>query len=141
MDHSNKDKEGHILALDIGEERVGVAIASLKAKIASPLITLPNDSNFLSSLKKTIESYNITKIIVGLPRSLNGNNTDQTIKTLDFINHLEKDLKQEIVTQDEALSSIRAEEQLETRGKIFAKADIDKLAACLILEDYLNEQV
>jgi putative Holliday junction resolvase len=139
MDHNNK--EGHILALDIGEKRVGVAIASLKARIASPLITLPNDSSFVSSLKKILKSYGVSIIVAGLPRTLDGNDTDQTIKTRSFINHLEKDLKQEIITQDEALSSVRAEEQLAARGKIFAKADIDKLAACLVLEDCLNEQV
>ncbi len=139
MDHNNK--EGHILALDIGEKRVGVAIASQKARIASPLITLSNDLNLFSSLNEIMKSNGVTKIIVGLPRTLEGNDTAQTLKTRDFVDRLSSAIKQEIITQDEALSSIRAEEILKTRGKIFAKADIDKLAACLILEDYLNEQV
>jgi putative Holliday junction resolvase len=139
MDHSNK--EGHVLALDIGEKRVGVAIASSYVKIASPLITLSNDSNFFSSLNKIIESYAVTKIVVGLPRTLEGNDSAQTLKTRAFIHRLKSEIKKDIITQDEALSSVRAEEILKTRGKIFAKADIDKLAACLILEDYLNEKV
>lgn len=139
MDHSKT--EGHILALDIGEKRVGVAIANLKAKMASPLITLPNNPKFLSALNKILESYEVSTIVVGLPRTLDGNDSSQTLKTRDFIDRLSKELKQEIITQDEALSSVRAEEALQTHGKIFAKADIDKLAACLILEDYLNEQV
>jgi putative Holliday junction resolvase len=139
MDHSNK--EGHVLALDIGEKRVGVAIASSYVKIASPLTTLSNDSIFFDSLIKIIESHDVNLIVVGLPRTLEGNETAQTLKTRDFIDRLKSEISQEIITQDEALSSVRAEEILKTRGKIFAKADIDKLAACLILEDYLNEKV
>ena len=119
MDHNNK--EGHILALDIGEKRVGVAIASQKARIASPLITLSNDLNLFSSLNEIMKSNGVTKIIVGLPRTLEGNDTAQTLKTRDFVDRLSSAIKQEIITQDEALSSIRAEEILKTRGKIFRK--------------------
>jgi putative transcription antitermination factor YqgF len=72
-----------------------------------------------------------------LPRSLSGHDSQQTTKIREAIDKLDKDLGVKVVAQDEALSSVRAEEELTARGKIFARADIDKLAACLILEDYI----
>jgi putative Holliday junction resolvase len=129
----------HFLALDIGEKRVGVAVASLKTLIANPLITLNNDSGLVANLKKLITDYQVETVIAGLPRTLSGEDSRQTLSTRQLIAELSKQLGIKILTQDEALSSVRAEEELHRRGKIHAKADIDKLAACLILEDYISQ--
>jgi len=136
MHPSNTD--AHYLALDIGEKRVGVAIASEKSRLARPLMTLPNDTNLITKIKELTGEYNVQKIIVGLPKSLSGLPTNQTIITKSYMKKLKDELRVEIDSEDEALSSVRAEEELKSRGKIFSKAEIDKLAACLILEDYLN---
>jgi putative holliday junction resolvase len=127
----------HLLGLDLGDKRVGVALASEKTKLSTALVTLDNDQNLIQKLKELIEAYSVETVVIGLPRSLNGQDSPQTIKVRQTIEQLTEDLKVKIVAQDEALSSVRAEEELRRRGKIFAKTDIDKLAAALILEDYL----
>jgi putative Holliday junction resolvase len=126
-----------VLALDYGDKRVGLALASLTAKIASPYTTLINDSNFYNNLKKIIEKESITAIIVGYPRGLDGQITDQTKKVDNFIESL-KLFRVKIISQDETLTSIKAENELQSRKKGFNKVEVDALAACYILEDWLN---
>jgi putative transcription antitermination factor YqgF len=69
---------------------------------------------------------------------LQGQETDQTGYVRNFVATLQKEISTPIVLQDEALTSHHAEEELESRGKPYAKGDIDALAACYILEDYLK---
>ena len=132
------DPNFHIMSLDLGDKRVGVASASLNNLIASPLNTFTNDETLILKLKNLIELLNVQLIVAGLPRNLKGEDTPQTKKTRKHIKVLEKELNIKIVTQDEALTSVRAEEELKSRGKIYAKEEVDKLAACYILEDYIK---
>ena len=127
-----------ILSLDIGDRRVGVAIASANTKLARPLITLVNDDKLIANIRDIIKENQVEILVVGLPRTLDGQDSDQTKKVRLVIEQLTRQLSVKIESQDEALSSVRAEEELSTHGKIFKKADIDKLAACFILEDYLE---
>lgn len=127
-----------ILSLDIGDRRVGVAIASANTKLARPLITLINDDKLIANIRDIIKENQVEILVVGLPRTLDGQDSDQTKKVRLVIEQLTRQLSVKIESQDEALSSVRAEEELSTHGKIFKKADIDKLAACFILEDYLE---
>ena len=127
-----------ILSLDIGDRRVGVAIASANTKLARPLITLINDNKLIANIRDIIKENQVEILVVGLPRTLDGQDSDQTKKVRLVIEQLTRQLSVKIESQDEALSSVRAEEELSTHGKIFKKADIDKLAACFILEDYLE---
>lgn len=122
----------------MGDKRIGVALASPIARIASPFMVLGNDSEVWNNIAKLIASENIGIIVVGLPRSLDGNETEQTKTVLRFADKLKQKCQLEIVMQDEALTSRQAEAELRNRGKQFAKGDIDALAATYILEDYLR---
>jgi putative Holliday junction resolvase len=133
------DIDGTILALDVGTVRIGVARASTIARLASPLTTLANDAAFAASLSKLIDDESAVKLIVGLPRNLSGEDTPQTQYVRDFMTSLEDDIKLPIAWQDEALTSNKAEHELQARGKLYTKGDIDALAATYILEDYLNQ--
>lgn len=126
-----------ILGIDIGEVRVGIALGSEETKLASPLLTLDNDSNLIANLKKISEENQVDLIIAGLPRSLDGQDTMQTEYSRRIGNHIKDNLKIDLIFQDEALTSVKAKEELESRKKPYNKGDIDKLAACYILEDYL----
>lgn len=128
----------YVLALDVGEKRTGVALASLVARLASPLTTLEQGPNIWTDLAKIIKTETVGLIVVGLPRSLDGLDTDQTRYVRDFAAQLEKQVGLPIVFQDEALTSRQAEAELRASGKKFAKSDIDALAAVYILEDYLS---
>jgi putative Holliday junction resolvase len=125
-----------ILALDVGEKRIGVAIANSIARLARPLTTLPHDDNIFATLEKLIADESVSVVVVGLPRNLSGEDTDQTAYVRQFTEKLRHDM---IRFQDEALTSKKAEMELRQRGKPYAKGDIDALAATYILEDYLQQ--
>ena len=128
-----------VLALDVGEKRVGVAIANQEIRLARPLITLLHDAHFWDKLAALIEEYNVVAIAVGLPRGLDGQETAQTRYTASFISELRGRFDGPVQAQDEATTSVKAEVELRARGKPYEKSDIDALAATYILEDYLGE--
>lgn len=132
--------KGTILALDVGEVRVGVARAHAEVRIAQPLTTLQRGEKFWSELEELLAAEEAGLLVVGLPRSLDGADTGQTRTIRDFIAELKQHIGIPMETQDEALTSKKAEEELRARGKQFAKGDIDALAATYILEDYLNSE-
>ncbi|MEK7599747.1 MAG: Holliday junction resolvase RuvX [Patescibacteria group bacterium] len=128
-----------ILALDVGNKRIGVAIASLASRLPSPFKTLDNDDKFLQNLQAIITAENVETLVIGLPRGLDGQATDQTSIVQAFVEQLKTDVSLPTYFQDEALTSRKAEEELESRGKPYAKGDIDALAATYILDDFLAE--
>jgi putative holliday junction resolvase len=128
-----------LLALDVGERRVGVARAQTSAGIASPLTTLERSDNFLRELQTLIDENQAATLVIGLPRGLDGQETAQTGLVRQFVAEIRTRLDIPIVWQDEALTSRKAEAELTARGKPYAKAEVDALAATYILEDYMVE--
>jgi putative Holliday junction resolvase len=128
----------YILALDVGEKRIGVAIASAVARLPKPLATLANDDNFFDALAELITSENVGALVVGLPRGLEGQTTAQTAYVQEFIGHLKQRTTLPIYEQDEALTSTKAEAELQAKGN-YDKAAVDALAATYILDDFLTE--
>lgn len=127
------------LALDVGTVRVGTAIARSDVAIALPLVTLERAAeNFWHDLKDLVHANDISELVVGLPRGLDGQETAQTESVQTFGRELEKRFGLPIIWQDEALTSVKAESILRAQGKPYKKADIDAVAASLILTDYLE---
>lgn len=126
-----------IVALDVGMTRIGVAAANTIARLPHPHSTIINDATAIESIRAILEAESVEVVVVGLPRSLSGNETEQTSYTREFAKQLEEFSK--VVFQDEALTSKKALAELESRGKPYAKTDVDALAATYILEDYLYE--
>ena len=133
--------DGNYLALDVGKVRIGVALASKIARLPHPHGVLPNDEQLLSALQELCHTEHIGTVVVGLPRSLDGDDTEQTRYCRELADEIDGTLGQGIMVtlQDEALTSRQAEAELEAAKKQFKKADIDALAAVYILEDYLKE--
>lgn len=129
-----------VLALDVGEKRVGVAVASMIARLPRALATLERGDDFLPKLEQLIESERPAALVLGLPRGLEGQHTDQTRSVESFADQLAKELKLPIFFQDEALTSVQAEEELDKSGKPYQKGDVDALAATYILNDFLNDK-
>lgn len=127
-----------LLGLDIGEKRIGIARANSIAKLPEPLQTLTNDAGFVDNLKELISEYQASQLIVGLPRGLDGQDTKQTQFVLDFADRLKKNLTLKIDFQDEALTSVKAKEYLNSSKKPYQKSDIDSVSAMFILDDYLK---
>lgn len=120
-----------LLALDLGEKRVGVAISKSKI-IAEPLTTLDYDENFLAKLKDLCREEEIKKIIIGLPKSLSGQENDQERKIRNIAQEIKNELAIKIVLVDESFTTKIAE----TKDK---KGRVDEEAAVIILEDYLRK--
>jgi putative holliday junction resolvase len=124
----------NIISLDVGERRVGVAIASLIARFPRPLTTLTNSDDIWQQIDQLVTEHDVETIVVGLPRNLSGDDTAQTVYARNFADKLRGVT---IIFQDEALTSVKAEKELKDRGKVYNKGDVDALAATYILEDYL----
>lgn len=130
---------GSVLALDVGGRRIGIASASTVARIAHPLCTLENTEAFVARVQTLIQEQQAIAVVVGLPRGLEGQATQQTKTVETFADSLKQQLDVPVYLQDEAVTSVQAESELNHRGKQFTKEDIDALAATYILEDFLHD--
>lgn len=131
--------DGYIASFDVGDRRIGVAIASTIARIATPYTTVDRQKvlDIDTWVNDFIASNDVVQIVIGLPRDMNGQDTNQTAITEAFITNLNEAVDIPVATIDEAVSSITAESRLKQLGKPYSKPDIDAEAACIILEDYL----
>lgn len=129
--------DGTILALDVGAARIGLAMASRIARLASPYGVVANDAQLLDQLQNICKKENVRQLVIGLPRGLDGQDTAQTMTVRALGATFGKVLNLPVAWQDEALTSVQAEAELHKRGKQYQKGDIDALAAVYILEDYL----
>jgi len=130
----------NLLALDVGERRIGVALANTTAKIASPLVTIIRDGerDVFERIKAIIHEHNIQIVVVGLPRGLEGQETAQTAIARKFADELSTSCSVTVHLQDEALTSVMAKDELGAKNKPYEKGDVDKLAAAFILQDWLR---
>ena len=126
-----------VLGLDVGDRRIGVAVASLAARLRRPLTTLIRDSGFFKELQTIIATENAETLVIGFPRGQSGQPTAQTGAVEAFVNELRAHCELPIHFQDESVTSKQAEAELAARGKAYQRGDIDALAATYILEDFL----
>lgn len=131
-----------VLALDIGDKRIGVAVSDPFFLFATGLkvIIRENDNKALEEIKEICQTYKIKKIVVGLPYNMDGTIGAQAKKTVKFTEKLENDF--EIIYRDERLTSFEAEEMLKKENKKYTKNKglVDIKAACIILQSYIGEQ-
>lgn len=125
------------LALDIGEKRIGMAMADSQVRIAVPFGWLENGEAVMTELAEVLLRHNISTVVVGYPRNQAGEPTQQTEYVVRFVERMAQlDIDAEVVYQDESLTSVQAEQRLGARIK--HKGDIDAEAASIILQDYLE---
>jgi len=130
-------KAKNFLALDVGEKRIGLAMADSQVRIAVPFGWVANGEQVMEELAEIMLRHDISLVVVGYPRNQSGEPTQQTEFVVDFVRRLSQlDINAEIAYQDESLTSVQAEQRL--AGKIKDKGDIDAEAASIILQDYLE---
>lgn len=131
-----------ILGIDYGDRKIGLAVSDPLGWTAQGLETVRyfNISTALNRIKEIVNSYNIEKIVVGLPKNMNGTFGPRTEKTFEFIEELKKFFTKEIVTWDERLSTVAAENILISGNMRREKRKniIDTIAAAYILQGYLD---
>lgn len=125
------------LSLDYGDSRIGVAVGDDQVKIAVPSETITNDDEAITKIAKLAKLEGAEKVVVGYPRNQSGEPTQQTAKVEAFVDKL-RPFVPEIVFQDESVTSVLAEERLKSYGRPYDKAEIDAMAAAIILEDFLE---
>ncbi|MCR4430754.1 MAG: Holliday junction resolvase RuvX [Tepidanaerobacteraceae bacterium] len=131
-----------ILGLDIGEKKIGVAISDELGFTAQGIGVIARQTleQDLKQIENLVRQYNIDKIVLGLPRNMNGTFGPQSQLVKSFGELLKRNIKIEISYWDERLTTIEAERSL-IEGDMSRKKRrgvIDKIAAVLILQGYLN---
>lgn len=127
----------NLVCLDVGEKRIGVAVADTSVRIAVPFETIDVDGGEIEAIAKIVISEQAGTVVVGYPRNQSGEATAQTAYVEAFAEKL-KDMNVAIEFQDESLTSVLAEQQLAAHNRPYSKADIDAQAAAIILQDYLE---
>lgn len=134
-----------VLGLDYGSKTVGVAICDPLGWTAQPLETIErNEENklrkTLARIEALITTYGVEKIVLGLPRNMDGSSGERVKKTLEFRAMLERRTKLPIILWDERLTTVAAEEILIESGvrRENRKTYVDQIAAGLILQEYLD---
>ena len=131
-----------ILSIDYGSKRIGLALSDLMQIIAKPFKTIQNKNNaqILDEINEIIIDKNVNKIIVGLPLNLKGEFSEQTNLTMNFVDYLKENIKIDVLTYDERLSSIQAKNSLVKQGVKTGhnKGAVDQTAAALFLQGYLD---
>lgn len=128
-----------LLALDYGERYIGVAITDPEMRLALRHSVIDQKkTEALGFILDLVKKERIAKILVGVPISLEGEETEQTFVSLRFIEHLEELLRDsvEVVSVDETLTSVEAEGRLLREG--INKEESHAEAARIILQDYLR---
>lgn len=128
-----------VIGLDVGEKRIGVAKADTDTRIAVPVGFVNVDGLEWQEIAEVAKLNNTNYFVIGLPRSNEGNETQQSLYVRNFAKILlEKIPGAKLRFQDESLTSVVAEERLKSRGKKYEKGDIDAEAASIILQDFLE---
>ena len=131
-----------ILALDHGTKRIGVAASDETKTIAQPLeyIAAEPFAGFLERLKKILTEKEISLILIGMPRNMNGSYGPATQKVETFIGVLKTAITVPIKTWDERLTSTMANRAM-IQGNVRRdkrKEKVDAMAAAILLQSYLD---
>ena len=131
-----------ILGLDLGSHTIGMAISDELGLTAQGLKTIRRKSaqEDLKELATILSQYKIQKVVVGLPRNMDGSLGKQAEKVLEWVESFQKRTGVPVTTWDERLSTVEAsrillEADLSRRKR---KGTVDKVAAVLILQGYLD---
>lgn len=140
---------GAVLALDLGEQRIGVAISDRRRILASPLTVINRRGDRAlehDAIRQLVEEADATLVVVGLPLSLSGKAGPAATRARKEISELESKLSVPVVAYDERLSTVEATRRMQAT-KLATKSSrspatkkrqiVDDKAAAIILESFL----
>lgn len=131
-----------LMGLDVGDKTIGVAVSDLLMITAQSVTTIKrtNIKNDINELKKLINEYQVTKIVLGIPKMLDGTIGIQGEKVLNFLEKMKRYIDLTVELEDERFTTTISERMLieaDVRRKK-RKEVIDKLAAAQILSSYMQ---
>jgi putative Holliday junction resolvase len=150
LDH-DVPRRGTVLAFDFGEKRIGVAVGEWELRQAHPLTAIVGEANRerFAAIAALIDEWRPLSLVVGLPLATDGSAHAMTARCTRFANQLRGRFGLPVAHVDERYSSVEAEERLREPGSRShrgarrgqdAKAQIDALAAQIILQSYFDGQ-
>ncbi|MDZ7302235.1 MAG: Holliday junction resolvase RuvX [candidate division KSB1 bacterium] len=131
------------MAIDFGLKRVGLAVSDPMQIIARALdtVTYKSRRELVNRLVAIIQENEIVKIVIGLPRNMNGSEGDMAKAVRQLISELAAIVALPLETWDERLSTVQAERALREMGissRTARRGEVDRLAAVFILQSYLD---
>ncbi len=135
---------GRTLGLDVGTKTIGVAVSDEMGWTAQGLSTLARRglAADLEALRRLAAEWDVERVVIGLPKNMNGTLGPQAAAVLEFAEAVKAALGLPVVTWDERLSTVAANRAL-LEGDVSRrkrKAVVDTVAAALILQGYLDRQ-
>ncbi|NLM51192.1 MAG: Holliday junction resolvase RuvX [Clostridiaceae bacterium] len=133
-----------VLGIDYGEARCGISVSDPLGITAQPLTTI-SEKDFSKQIEKIIEiakEQNVSEIVVGLPKNMNGTLGERAEKSMEVAKILEEKTGIKTILWDERLSSASAHRALE-EGLVSGKKRkglVDKIASSIILQSYLDSK-
>lgn len=141
---SKSEDPYRVIALDIGDKRIGVAVSDLSRLIARPLETVirKNRKADIHRIAKIVEEQEAAVVIVGLPKNMDGSEGEQAKKSRAFAEQIQRISNAQIIFEDERLSTFSAVESLVKQGikTGHARELVDMEAAAVILQGYLDRE-
>ncbi len=149
---------GRVLALDVGEKRIGLAISDPEGRLAVPLETIhrSEEASDLRAIAVVVEREEVARLLVGLPLSLDGSVGPQAQLVQDFARRLAAAVPRPVELWDERLSTVEAGARSPPRGRRppsggrslpsrkstsrRRKGEVDSLAASIFLQGYLDRR-
>jgi putative Holliday junction resolvase len=133
-----------VLALDVGDKRIGVAISDPSQVLARSLKVIQRRSRQedFAAVARLVEEYEVEKVVVGYPLSLDGKAHAQAKKVERYATGLAESLTVPMLLWDERFSTVTAERLMREAGLRGKKRreGIDAVAAAVILQDYLDSR-
>ena len=132
-----------ILGIDFGRVRVGLAISDELGLLAHPVETVPADNSrqMIARIAEIVRDKEVARVIVGLPRKMDGSIGPAADEVLAFVEKLRAQLSCPVLMWDERLTTVAANRALSEAGQTTRKTrgHIDQVAAQLILQGYLDQ--
>lgn len=133
-----------VLALDIGEKRVGVAVSDPGERVATPVAVLPANEVRAGarSFRTVLEDWEPELLVAGLPKSLSGDEGEQASRVKVFAEQLSRLVNIPVEFADERLSSAEAKRSLREMGfsEKEMRGKVDMIAASIFLQAWLDER-
>ena len=132
---------GRILAIDFGERRIGLAISDPLGITAQglPTIDTKKTKDPFSDIQEILIDKNVTRIVVGMPRNMDGSIGSKGEEVRKFMDQLARRTGVEVEAWDERLTSVQSLKSMRVMGIKQKKKDaVDRISATLILQSYLD---
>lgn len=130
-----------ILAIDFGERRMGLAVSDPLGITAQglPTIDIRKTEDIFSHIQKILEDRKVKKVVVGMPKNMDGSIGFKGEEVKKFIGKLIRKTGVEVIAWDERLTSVQSQKSMREMGtKQKKKETVDRISATLILQSYLD---